>query len=232
MRALAVIPARMASTRLPGKPLELIDGEPMVVRVARRVARVPDIRVIVASGDSAILDACAQAEVEAVATPTELPSGTDRVGHAAEALGFTDGPILNIQGDEPFVEASSVERLLEALEAGAAIATLAAPLEGDPRTPSRVKVRIGPDGRAIAFSRTDLGPPHWQHLGMYGFGAAVLPRLLALPPSEGERRERLEQLRWLENGHAIHVRCVRRAALAVDTPEDLRAARAAVARSL
>ena len=159
----------------------------MVVRVARRVARVPDIRVIVASGDSAILDACAQAEVEAVATPTELPSGTDRVGHAAEALGFTDGPILNIQGDEPFVEASSVERLLEALEAGAAIATLAAPLEGDPRTPSRVKVRIARTAGQSPFSNrpaaTLAAPGHV-------FGAAVLPRLLALPPSEGERRER------------------------------------------
>jgi len=230
MRAIAVVPARMASARLPGKPLADIGGEPMVVRVARRLRRVAGLRVVVASGDGPILAACSRAGVDSVGTPVDLPSGTHRVGHAVEVLGAVDVPVLNVQGDEPFVETESVETLLEAVEHGALIATLAAPLQGDPGLPERVKVRVGEGGRAVAFSREDLGEPRLQHLGMYAFGPGVLPRLLSLPETEGERRERLEQLRWLEHGHPIEVRCVRRAPLAVDTPEDLRAARAAVAR--
>ena len=232
MRAVAVVPARMAASRLPGKPLADIGGEPMVVRVARRLRQVPGLRVVVASGDTPILSACVRAGVETVETPMELPSGTHRVGHAVGVLGAGDLPVLNVQGDEPFVEAESVETLLAAVGQGAQIATLAAPFVGDPSARERVKVRVDDAGQAVAFSREDLGAPRLQHLGMYAFGAGVLPLLLSLSETEGERRERLEQLRWLEHGHPIHVRCVRRAPLAVDTPDDLRAARAAVARRL
>jgi 3-deoxy-manno-octulosonate cytidylyltransferase (CMP-KDO synthetase) len=192
---------------------------------------VPGLRVVVASGDAPVLAACRSAGVDALQTPTELPSGTHRVGRAAAQLGADDVPVINVQGDEPFVEPADVGAVLEALESGAEIATLAAPLLGDPDAPDRVKVRMSPEGLAQAFSRADLGLPRWQHLGLYGFAPGVLPRLLALPETAGERRERLEQLRWLEHGHPIHVRRVRRAALSVDTPDDLRAARAAVARS-
>jgi len=230
MRAIAVIPARMAASRLPGKPLAEIGGEPMVVRVARRLRRAPGLRVVVATGDAPILAACSRAGVDTVETPVDLPSGTHRVGHAVRALGAGGVPVLNVQGDEPFVETESVELLLDALDEGAGIATLAAPYAGDPGVPERVKVRVDAAGRAVAFSRRDLGEPRLQHLGMYGFGVGVLPLLLSLPETEGERRERLEQLRWLEHGHPIEVRCVRRAPLAVDTPEDLRAARAAAVR--
>lgn len=231
MRALVVVPARLASTRLPGKPLAEIGGEAMVVRVARRAARVGGVRVVVASGDPPVLAACEDAGVASVRTEVELPSGTHRVGAAVRILGVAGVPVVNLQGDEPFVDPEHIEAALLAVESGAAIATLAAPLQGDPHEADRVKVAMGPDGLAVAFSRRALGPPHWQHLGLYAFAPGVLPDLLALPESVGERRERLEQLRWLEAGRQIHVVRVRRAALSVDTPDDLRAARDAAARS-
>jgi 3-deoxy-manno-octulosonate cytidylyltransferase (CMP-KDO synthetase) len=204
----------------------------MVVRVARRAAAVPGVRVVVASGDAPVLAACEVALVESIRTPKELPSGTHRVGAAVASLGIDGVPVVNVQGDEPFVEPADIEAALAAVESGAPIATLAAPLLGDPHCRDRVKVRVSASGTAEAFSRLSLGAPHWQHLGLYAFAPGMLRELLTLPETPGERLERLEQLRWLEHGHAIHVARVRRAGLAVDTPEDLRAARDAAARSL
>lgn len=232
MRALVIVPARLDAKRLPGKPLAEIGGVPMVVRVARRAASLPDVRVVVASGDAPILDVCARAGVESVATPRAVPSGTHRVGLAVEALGGPPVPIVNVQGDEPFVEPEHIDSALGLIEGGATISTVAAPLRGDPDNPDRVKVRFAENGLALAFSRQPLGPPDWQHLGLYAFSAGVLPELLALPETAGERAECLEQLRWLENGHPIHVSPVRRGGLSVDTPDDLEAAREAVASIL
>ncbi|MEC7948037.1 MAG: 3-deoxy-manno-octulosonate cytidylyltransferase [Myxococcota bacterium] len=232
MRALVIVPARLDARRLPGKPLAEIGGVPMVVRVARRASFLPGVRVVVASGDGPVLDVCSRAGVASVLTPRHVPSGTHRVGLAVEALGSPDVPIVNVQGDEPFVEPEHMDAALRLIEGGAMIGTVAAPLRGDPENPDRVKVRFGEDGLAIAFSRQPLGHPEWQHLGLYAFSAGVLPQLLTLPETAGERAERLEQLRWLEHGHPIHVSPVRRSGLSVDTPDDLKAARQAVASSL
>ncbi len=222
-----IIPARLASTRLPGKPLADLGGVPMVVRVARRAAAAPGVdRVLIASGDAPILAAAFAHGVEAVETPRELPSGTHRVAHAAACLRARI--VVNVQGDEPFVDPEHIAAVAAAV-GPAPVATLVAPLDGDPADPARVKARLDASDHAVDFSRVPGPPPWWQHLGLYAFDAATLPRLVSLPETTRERAERLEQLRWLEHRVRIRVVRVRRAGLAVDTPEDLERARRALA---
>lgn len=222
----AIIPARLASTRLPGKALADIGGVPMVVRVARRVRQSQVDGVFIASGDGPILDAARAHGIAAIETARDLPSGTHRVAAAAGTLDAQ--VVVNVQGDEPFIDPSHVDAVAGAI-GPATVATLAAPLGGDPHDPSTVKARFDVHGYATAFSRSAGSPPWWHHVGLYAFDAAALPGLVALPETPAERRERLEQLRWLDHGVRIRIVRVRRAALSVDTPDDLERARRALA---
>ncbi len=242
--AIAIIPARFHSTRLPGKALASIGGRPMVCHVAERTRRARGLlRVIVATDDRRIAEAVASTGAEAVLTRADHPSGTDRL---AEVVARLDAAVVvNVQGDLPLLDPAMVERLVARMneEPSLPMATLATAIRDDAewRSPHVVKVVIDTNGRALYFSRSPIphdrdgsrprGEPFgWRHVGMYAYRREVLLRLASLPPSLLERRERLEQLRALENGIAIGVVewSAREPLIEVDTADDLERARAAM----
>ena len=238
MNPLVLIPARMAATRLPGKPLADIGGQPMIVRAWRQASR-SGLPVAVAAGDPEIVAAVEAAGGVAVLTDPDLPSGSDRIRAALDAID-PDGrhdAVINLQGDMPFADPGLAVACADLLAAESAcdIATLVAP-EADPsdRTnPDVVKAVLAlPDdarhGRALYFTRSTLygDAPVWRHVGLYGYRRAALERFCAAPPSPLERREKLEQLRALEMGLQIWAAVIDEAPLSVDSPADLEAARA------
>jgi 3-deoxy-manno-octulosonate cytidylyltransferase (CMP-KDO synthetase) len=243
MNPLVVIPARMAATRLPGKPLADIAGLPMVVRVWRQATLANAGPVIVAAGDGEIVEAVEQAGGRAVMTDPELPSGSDRVFAAAEAFdpaGAHD-VVVNVQGDLPALDPQVVRATVEVLApTGADIGTAAAEIDdpADYDNPAVVKPIVSWDvtglrGRALYFTRARAPSgegPLFHHIGIYAFKRDALTRFVKLPPSALEQRERLEQLRALEVGMTIAVARVAEAPISVDTPEDLEKARAYVQR--
>ena len=242
--AIAIIPARFQSTRLPGKALASIAGHPMVWHVAARTRRARGLaRVIVATDDERIVAAVAATGAEAVLTRADHPSGTDRL--AEVAAGLDVGVVVNVQGDLPLLDPAMVERLVARMTAEPSLpmATLATPIrdEAEWRSPHVVKVVCDAGGRALYFSRSPI--PHdrdgarraaeplgWRHIGMYAYRRDVLLRLAALPPSPLELRERLEKLRALEHGIAIGVVewTAAEPLIEVDTEADLERARAAM----
>jgi 3-deoxy-manno-octulosonate cytidylyltransferase (CMP-KDO synthetase) len=242
--AVAIIPARYASTRLPGKPLALIGGRPMICHVAERTCRVRGLdRVIVATDDERIARVVADTGAEVVMTRADHPSGTDRL--AEVAAGLSAAVIVNVQGDLPLLDPHMVERLVERMVADPdlAMATLATPLVDLQawRSPHVVKVVVDDRGRALYFSRAPI--PHdrdgsaaageplgWRHVGLYAYRRDTLLRLATLPQTALERRERLEQLRALEYGIAIGVEPWESAepVIEVDVSEDLERAEAAL----
>ena len=240
---LVLIPARMASTRLPGKPLADIAGVPMIVQVWRR-AREADVGpVVVAADDDRIVAAVKAAGGEAVLTDPNHPSGSDRI---FEALGRFDPDgrhdvVVNVQGDLPTIEPQAVRAAVAPLaDAAVDIATLTAEIVRDEErtNPNVVKVvgsAIGPTRlRALYFTRATAphGPgPLFHHIGLYAYRRAALERFVTLPPSPLELREKLEQLRALEAGMRIDAEIVDTVPLGVDTPEDLERARALLART-
>ena len=231
---LILIPARMAAERLPGKPLAEIGGVPMIVRVLRQAEASGAGPVAIAAGDAEIVAVVEAAGGRAVLTDPALPSGTDRVRAAADALDpeRRHDTVINLQGDMPFVDPAIV-----ALCAGVLrdrpqcdIATVVAQ-EGslEERTdPAVVKAVLTGEGRALYFTRSVLygDGPVWHHLGIYGYRRTALERFVAAPPSPLERREKLEQLRALELGMTIWAAATDRAPVSVDTPADLERARA------
>ena len=241
LNPVVIIPARMASSRLPGKPLADIGGVPMIVRVWAQAMKAGIGPVIVAAAEAEIADAVERAGGHAVLTHPDLPSGSDRVFAALEGV---DPPkergegrydtVINCQGDLPDLDPAQLQAALEAL-AGHDIATLAAPItdEADRVNPAVVKAVVAwePDGRkgkALYFSRATVpdGPgDHFYHVGLYAWRRAALARFVRLPPSPLETREKLEQLRALEAGMSIAVAKVDSVPLSVDTPEDLEHAR-------
>lgn len=238
MSALVIIPARMAATRLPGKPLALIGGVPMVVR-AWRAAAASGLPAVVACAEAEIAQTVRAAGGEAVLTDPALASGSDRI---LAALRDVDPQgratsVINLQGDMPFADPSIVRACAELLddERACDISTLVAREAelADRANPDVVKavVAIRPGerrGRALYFTRSVLfgDEPVWRHIGVYGYRREALERFAAAPPSPLERRERLEQLRALELGMSIWVQAIDRAPLSVDTPDDLARARA------
>ncbi len=223
MTILAVIPARYGATRLPGKPLADIGGKPMIVRVWERVSAARGIdRVVVATDDERIAAAVAGAGGE-VALTGACVSGTDRVARVARTLRAE--VVVNVQGDEPFIEPQVVERVISGL---GGIQTAMVPLDGDPGDPARVKVVCDVTGRALYFSRLAIprAGPWMLHLGVYAFTAEVLDTISRLAPSDLERSESLEQLRWMEAGFPVQLVRVDSASRSVDTPQDLRDAQA------
>jgi 3-deoxy-manno-octulosonate cytidylyltransferase (CMP-KDO synthetase) len=238
-RTIVLVPARLASTRLPDKPLALIAGEPMIVHVWRRAMEAELGPVVVACADQEIADAVRHAGGEAVMTSPDLPSGTDRI---FEALARIDPEgqfetIVNVQGDLPVLEPDALRRVIEPLDRlGTDLGTLASPTEDEEEVhnPNVVKAVIAfePEdptiGRALYFTRATApsGPgPVYHHIGIYAFRRPALERFCALPPSPLEKRERLEQLRALESGMTIGVSLVETVPFGVDTPADLERAR-------
>lgn len=233
--AVAVIPARFASERFPGKPLADIAGVPMIVRVCRQAAKARLDAVYVATDDERIAHVVRGAGFAAVMTSPACASGSDRVAEVVRGLAEPVGVVVNVQGDEPLVDPRDIDALVDATVAHPeAIGTLARPLTDPERftNPNVVKVVRAPSGRALYFSR---GPIPYgldgasdgalQHVGLYAYHPGVLARFTALAPTPLERRERLEQLRALENEIPIHVTmCVSdRPSIGVDVPSDVEA---------
>jgi 3-deoxy-manno-octulosonate cytidylyltransferase (CMP-KDO synthetase) len=242
---LVLIPARMAATRLPGKPLADIGGEPMIVHVLRRAQEADIGPVIVATDAPEIAAAVEKAKGRAVLTRPDHASGSDRI---FEALGKADPDrrakiVVNLQGDEPTLDPKTVTAALIPLaDAAVDIATLAAEIKGEAEraNPNVVKVVGTPVGggspiarlRALYFTRSTAPwgeGPLYHHIGLYAYRRSALERFVSLPPSPLERREKLEQLRALEAGMRIDVAIVDSVPLGVDTPEDLAKARTILA---
>ena len=237
MNPLVLIPARMAATRLPNKPLADIGGQPMIVRAWRQAAA-SGLPVAVAAGDPEIVAAIEAAGGRAVLTDPDLPSGSDRIRAALDALdpeGRHDA-VINLQGDMPFADPGLAVACADLLAAEPAcdIATLVAPEAdaSDRANPDVVKAVLALSdgarhGRALYFTRSTLygDGPVWRHVGLYGYRRAALERFCAAPPSPLERREKLEQLRALELGLQIWAAVIDEAPLSVDSPADLEAAR-------
>jgi len=240
---ICIVPARMAASRLPGKPLADIAGRPMIVRVMEQAAAAAIGPVVVATDSLEIKSAVEAAGGRAVITRVEHPSGSDRI---FEALTLVDpegkaGIVVNVQGDLPTLVPPDLKAALAPLDDPAVdVATLAAEIrKPEERTnPNVVKVVGSPLGparlRALYFTRATApygDGPLYHHIGLYAYRRAALARFVSLPPSPLEIRERLEQLRLLEAGMRIDVTIVSSVPLGVDTPEDLEAARAAFARA-
>ncbi|MHA1107690.1 MAG: 3-deoxy-manno-octulosonate cytidylyltransferase [Alphaproteobacteria bacterium] len=237
-----VIPARLASTRLPGKPLADICGEAMIVHVWRRAVAAGIGPVVVACAEREIADAVEAVGGRAVMTRPDHPSGSDRVFEAVQAIdpGGAYDSVINLQGDLPSIDPMVIAAVLEPLADGAVdIATLAAPITDDDEAgdPNVVKAVVSladgaRQGPALYFSRNPAPSgdgPLLHHIGIYAFRRAALARFVALPEGVLERRERLEQLRALEAGMRIAVALVDTVPDGVDTPADLERARARLA---
>jgi len=236
MNPVIIIPARMASTRLPGKPLADIGGVPMIVRVWARAMQAGIGPVVVAAAEDEIADAVEKAGGHAVLTHPDLPSGSDRIYAALQGIdpGGRYDTVINLQGDLPALDPAQLRAAAAALP-GHDIATLAAPITdaADLANPAVVKAVVawapgGQKGRALYFSRATVptGPgEHFYHVGIYAYTRGALARFVELPPSPLETREKLEQLRALEAGLSIAVARVDAVPLSVDTPEDLEYAR-------
>jgi len=236
-----VIPARLASTRLPNKPLADLGGKPMVVRVAERARLSGAAEVIVATDDVSIVEACAKHDVRAVMTLATHPSGTDRIAEAARKLQWPeDAVVVNVQGDEPLIEPELIAATAARISETSLMATAAHPVHGidDLFNPHIVKVILDRENRALYFSRAPIpwersafsetpkkmpeGYAAWRHIGLYAFRNSFLQTYSSLPVSPIEQFEALEQLRALWHGYAISVHVsMSIPAAGVDTPEDL-----------
>jgi 3-deoxy-manno-octulosonate cytidylyltransferase (CMP-KDO synthetase) len=232
MKVICVIPARYGSKRFPGKPLASETGKPLIQHVYEAAARARRIdAVVVATDDERIRAAVEAFGGRAVMTRPEHPCGTDRVAEAAEA--FPEAQIvINLQGDEPELDPALLDRLVETMQADPSIeaATVAGPLEpAEMGDPSAVKVVLARTGDALYFSRAPVpwardGPserraPLLKHFGIYAYRRAALGDYAAMPQAPLERTEKLEQLRWLENGRRMRVLVTDRRPAGIDTPE-------------
>ncbi|MDN2711954.1 3-deoxy-manno-octulosonate cytidylyltransferase [Janthinobacterium sp. SUN118] len=241
MAFIVIIPARLASTRLPNKPLADLGGKPMVVRVAEQAALSGAARVIVATDHDTIRDACAAHGVEVCMTRADHPSGTDRIAEVARTLGLPlDAVVVNLQGDEPLIDPALLAACAAQISAAVPMATCAHPLHevADAFNPNVVKVVLDKHGRALYFSRATIpwhrdgyaqskdrlpaGYVPLRHIGLYAYSNAFLQTYPGLSASPLEAIEALEQLRVLWHGYAIAVHVTDSApAAGVDTPEDL-----------
>ena len=230
VKVLGVIPARLASTRLPGKVLRPLLGRPMLQWVVEAAQRCPQLdNIVVATDASEVADLCAVRGWDCQMTDTALPSGTDRM--RAVALLQPADIYVNIQGDEPLLLPDHVAALLLPFKRGphvevTTVKTLCTP--ENVTNPNAVKVVTAPDGRALYFSRAPIpydrdgaGVRHWKHLGLYAYRHAALMRFGTLQPSPLEQVERLEQLRLLENGMALYVEAVLQDTVGVDAEADV-----------
>ena len=239
MKVLGVIPARYASTRFPGKPLVDIQGKTMIQRVYEQAMKAKSLsKVIVATDDERIFNHVQSFKGEALMTSDVHQSGTDRCAEVINQLsseGFD--AVVNIQGDEPFINPSQIDSVVEILKKEQfMIATLVKRVhtEGVIYNPNIVKAVFSSEGKALYFSRSpipylrNIPTDEWlskgefyKHIGLYAYKSAVLKEIALLPPSRLEKLESLEQLRWLENGYAIGIAETDLETIGIDTPEDL-----------
>ena len=241
MKFMAIIPARYASTRFPGKPLAILGGKTVIQRVYEQVSSVLN-EVYVATDDERIFQAVEGFGGRAVMTRADHKSGTDRIEEAAEKIGSAADVIINVQGDEPFIQPSQIETLMHLFDAPETqIGTLGKPFESleavdNPNSP---KIVTDTRGFALYFSRSVIPfirgvdrqdwfgrYPFLKHLGIYAYRREVLRQVTALPQSSLEQAESLEQLRWLQNGYRIRVGLTDVETVGIDTPEDLSRAEA------
>ena len=239
LRFIAVIPARYASTRFPGKPLALLGGKPVIERVYEQVSGVVE-NVVVATDDERIYRAVEDFGGRVVMTSTEHRSGTDRCWEAYQKQGEEYDVVINVQGDEPFIAYSQLRAIMACFEDESTdIATLVKPFAAEDglealENPNSPKVVLDAESRAIYFSRSvipylrGVERSEWlerhtfyKHIGMYAFRVKALREVTALPQSTLEKAESLEQLRWLENGYKIGVGISDVETIGIDTPEDL-----------
>ena len=246
LQFIGIIPARYASTRFPGKPLADIGGKPMIQRVYEQARKALD-NVVVATDDERIYDCVSTFGGKAVMTRTDHRCGTERCVEAIERLAVNDERlvVINIQGDEPFIQPEQIEALKKCFEdPETRIATLVKPFTeadswADLENPNTPKVVFDNNYNALLFSRsvipylrgTDKSDwlkqhTYFRHIGMYAYRAEVLKAITKLPQTALEKAESLEQLRWLENGFNIKVAITHSASVGIDTPEDLKKAEA------
>ena len=242
MKFIGIIPARYGSTRFPGKPLADIGGKTVLRRVYEQASKALDT-VVVATDDDRIYDAVETFGGKVVMTRPDHKCGTDRCKEAYEAIttpswreqNDADTVIINIQGDEPFIQPEQIEALMACFDReGTDIATLVRPFteadsKADLEDVNTPKVNWDPaTGEAKMFSRSVIAAAdgkHYRHIGIYAYRADVLAKITTLPQSPLEIKERLEQLRWLENGYTIRVGVTEIPTIGIDTPEDLEKAR-------
>jgi 3-deoxy-manno-octulosonate cytidylyltransferase (CMP-KDO synthetase) len=240
MKVVAVIPARLGSTRLPRKMLREIEGIPLVVRVYHSVHRSSRLdEVVVATDSEEILDACSRHSCDARITSGKHRSGTERVHEISQSVPAE--VYINVQGDEPMVREEQVDTIVELMSNDdILVGTLKTPAAGEEiANPNAVKVVTDSSGRALYFSRSTIpfdrdnsSPRYFKHLGIYAYRKAALERFVILPESSLERAERLEQLRFLENGIPIYVAETAFDSIGVDTEEDLTRVQKLLARKL
>jgi 3-deoxy-manno-octulosonate cytidylyltransferase (CMP-KDO synthetase) len=235
MEIAGIIPARYGSMRFPGKPLAMIGNMSMIERVYRQAEKSSYLKSLaVATDDQRIFDAVKSFGGKVVMTPSSIQTGTERCAHAFSLLKWNAEAVINIQGDEPFLHPEQIDQVASLLSSpGVNIATLVrkAKSSEEVASPHSVKAVISPSGQAIYFSR--LPVPYYKeavpfeqrcyylHVGIYGFSIPALQKIVQLKESENEAAESLEQLRWIDNGYAIHTGITEFKTHAVDTPEDL-----------
>jgi 3-deoxy-manno-octulosonate cytidylyltransferase (CMP-KDO synthetase) len=239
MKFIGLIPARYASTRFPGKPLALLAGKPVIQHVYEQASKVLDA-VYVATDDERIYNKVEEFGGKAVMTSTEHHSGTDRIEEALLKVGGDFDVVVNIQGDEPFIQKSQIETLCKCFDdKNTQIATLGKPFESIEavENPNSPKIVLDNNGYAMYFSRSiipfirGIEKSEWlkkhtflKHLGVYAYRSNVLNEITKLPQSELELAESLEQLRWLQNGYKIKVGLTNAETVGIDTPDDLKRA--------
>ena len=242
MKTIAIIPARYASTRFPGKPLAILGGKPVIQRVYEQVTTVLD-EAYVATDDERIYNKVQEFGGRVVMTSPNHKSGTDRIEEAVQKIGTDADIIINVQGDEPFIHPSQIEALIKCFDDPTTqIATLGKPFDNDADislldNPNSPKIVVDNNSFALYFSRSVIpfirGVEHNQwlgkypflkHLGIYAYRTQVLHEITRLLQSSLELAESLEQLRWLQNGYRIRVGTTNIETVGIDTPEDLQRA--------
>lgn len=237
MKFVAIIPARYQSTRFPGKPLAMLNNKPVIQWVYENAAKALD-EVWVATDDKRIFEAVTKFGGKVTETSASHRSGTDRCAEAARNLSKKTNfdVVINIQGDEPFIEAKQIEQLMQCFSEECDIATLIKKIENTEElfNPNRPKVVTDQEKNALYFSRSPipfargekenswlLATTYWAHIGMYAYKNEVLQQITQLPHGMLERVEALEQLRWLENGFKIKTAVTEHQSIGIDTPDDL-----------
>ncbi len=239
MKFIGIIPARYASSRFPGKPLAMLGGKMVIERVVEQVSSILD-NVYVATDDQRIYDVVTGFGGRVIMTRTDHQSGTDRIREAYEKIGENFDVIINIQGDEPFIQQSQIKTVMECFnDENTQIATLGKPFETMEavQNPNSPKIVIDNNGYAMYFSRSEIPfvrntdkkewinkYPFMKHIGLYAYRSNVLKEITELPQSSLELAESLEQLRWLQNGYKIKVGTTDVETVGIDTPDDLKRA--------